>query len=109
MKETDKAATTKRLEYAVLWFNLHDIDPSSVSMTPNEIWQSVTFTTHNNQNLIIWADPDNKADQHKTHSLTYAAMYGGGGLDLKPEYAPRFIKAFRRAIELCGGGKPVAF
>jgi S1-C subfamily serine protease len=103
--------TEKRLERVVFWFNLGDIDPSSISITPNEIWQRVTFSTHNNADLIIWADPDNKAVQHKTQSLQPLSVnyYGGGGLNLTPEYAPHFIKAFKHAVELCGGGKPVTF
>ena len=91
-------------------FNLKDIDPASVRMEAREIWQRVTFNTYNNRDAMTAVEPgDNwkpedgpQGKPFKIHDFTYM-VFLGGGIYMQPEYAPRFIKAFQHAIDLCGG------
>jgi S1-C subfamily serine protease len=88
----------------VLDFNLKDIDPSSLrvnksTMEPTaEIWQVMTLDTRNHEKLVT---------KHYGDREPYLSHWdfetGVEGIYMRPEYAPRFIKAFQHAIELCGG------
>jgi|ERR1039458_195164 hypothetical protein len=79
-------------------FNLKSIDPTSISVTSggHDILAKtsiVTFNTTDNAKLInlrLPSDPDGTS----TDSLL---------IDFPSDYANRFVKAFRRAVILCGG------
>jgi hypothetical protein len=91
-------------------FNLKDIDPVSVRMEAREIWQRVTFNTYNNRDAMTVVEPgDNwkpedgpQGKPFKIHDFTFM-VFLGSGIYMMPDYAPRFVKAFQHAIELCGG------
>jgi len=90
-------------------FNLKDLDPASVRMEAREIWQQVDFNTHNNRDTMTNVEPGEnwkpedgpQGKPFKIHDINQTWSFGG--IYMMPEYAPRFIKAFQRAIELCGG------
>ena len=74
---------------------LRDIDPDTLSFqkTPSGRYMVTARTT--NDELKI----DDRVHKEKTNSITF---------DLDPDYGPRFIKAFKRAVIL-DGGKPSMF
>jgi hypothetical protein len=81
-------------------FNLKGIDPTSIAATPGGYdilakTSIVTFNTTDNAkiiNLRLPSDPDGTP----TDSLL---------IDFPSDYAARFVKAFTRAVILCGGKK----
>jgi hypothetical protein len=104
-------------ETTVISFNLHDIDPSTVrsgeptgSFGPlggktfhdNIPSVSVSFSTTNDADLmtLVYPHGHDPATQYKEHKCCDSS---GSGIDMKPEYAPRFVRAFRHTVELCGG------
>jgi hypothetical protein len=107
---------------SVLSFNLRDIDPSSIlSKEPTGSFGPLKKKTYHYNIAAVEVDfsttdgadsmevtfphapgPATPVKKHK------CCDYFGSGIDLKPEYALRFVKAFRHAVELCGG-KPSAF
>ena len=111
--------------------DLADIDPSSIksgelihdtdfmtSKDPNLVPDStgavkdhpyvfVTIKTTDNKNSIInytyWTENGESTKYREMEHLV-----GFPGIAVEPEYAPRFMKALRHAVELCGG-KPSTF
>lgn len=91
-----------------LVFNLHDIDPSSIKSTPT--WDSripwavsIDFRATNDENLIGLALLYQGEKREKLHPVHALSEVLDGPIVMKPDYAPRFIKAFRTAVESCGG------
>jgi hypothetical protein len=101
----------------MLSFNLRDIDPSTIrtgettgSFGPlrgktfhdNVPSVRVDFSTTNDADTmtLIYPHGHEPTTQYKKHKCCDSS---GSGIDMKPEYAPRFVKAFRHAVELCGG------
>lgn len=79
-------------------FNLKGIDPTSIAETPggHDILAKtsiVTFNTTDNSKLITLRLPSDP-DGTPTDSLL---------IDFPAGYATRFVKAFKRAVILCGG------
>lgn len=76
-------------------FNLRDFDPNTISLQkiPGGNYLFTARTT--NDELKI----EDRAHEQKTNSVTF---------ELDPDYGPRFTKAFKHAVELCGG-KPSKF
>jgi hypothetical protein len=79
-------------------FNLKGIDPTSITETPggHDILAKtsiVTFNTTDNSKLITLRLPSDP-DGTPTDSLL---------IDFPSDYATRFVKAFKRAVILCGG------
>jgi hypothetical protein len=79
-------------------FNLKGIDPASIAATTggHDILAKtsiVTFNTTDNAKIINLRLPSD-SDGTPTDSLL---------IDFPSDYATRFVKAFRRAVILCGG------
>jgi hypothetical protein len=110
---------------------LADIDPRSIKASevrrdpenatgphtglgdrPPPDWQDnsyilVSIKTTNDKASIVENSP-NLGGKGKTYRSLEHEVGFNGGIAVKPEYAPRFIKAMRHAVELCGG-KPSTF
>jgi len=95
-------------------FNLHDIDPSSIKSTSTPTGDSripsaveIDFGTTNDENLISLAllsegeEGEKREKLPPIHALSARPLFGP--IVMKPDYAPRFIEAFRTAVESCGG------
>lgn len=78
-----------------LRFNLGDFDPNQVSFERDVFRATTTDEEWKIMNIVL-PDYDNKALMNSFH------------FDLDREYGPRFAKAFKHAVELCGG-KPSKF
>jgi hypothetical protein len=65
----------------------------------------VTITTTNSKDRILTRSYNNSTKNETTRSMEHEAGFSNpdGGIAVKPDYAPRFIKALRHAVELCGG------
>ncbi len=110
----DKDQTTEVI------FNLGDIDPQTIqagephgtfgrldrkTVHGNDPHVDVCLTTTDNNDTMTKIFPSSsKHESFKEHTLCGSENF----VTLHPEYAPRFIKAFSHAVELCGG-KPSAF
>jgi hypothetical protein len=112
-----KEADEDKKETTVLFFNLHDIEPSSLKATEptgsfgllekktwhhNEPSADVHFETTDNAETMVLVYPysDHPTKRYKKHVCCDVI---GSGIAMKPEYAARFVKALRHAVELCGG------
>ena len=90
-----------------LLFNLHDVNPSSIKSAPQvdssiESALTVDFRTTDDKNVMVLRHYQDKgAERRPVHALSDADTFAG--FVMKPDYAPRFIKAFRTAVESCGG------
>ncbi len=93
--------------YAEYVFNLHDIDPSSIKSTPTMDSRvpsavEIDFRTINDEDLISFTPIIKEREKvHPLHALSGEPLHGP--IVMKPDYAPRFIKAFHAAVESCGG------
>jgi len=100
-------------------FNLGDIDPTSIQTEQIEqrsndtpyLYTYVHFgTTNGARRITAYGEYDPQLQKYtKVYPNLHATMPPEGvGFSVTPEYAVRFTKALRHAIELCGG-KPSAF
>jgi hypothetical protein len=112
------AVRDQQMDY-LLSFTLSDIDPTSISVTdlkqgslgpldkktfhPNIPYVAVNFRTTNDKNSMVESKPDGTGKMAVHDCCTF-----GSGIGMEPNYAPRFVRALRHAVELCGG-KPSAF
>lgn len=110
----DKGQTTSVV------FNLGDIDPQTIqaaephgtfgrldrkTVHSNDPHVDVCLTTTGSNDNMTKVFPNSSShESFKKHTLCGYDNF----VTLHPEYAPRFIKAFTHAVELCGG-KPSAF
>jgi hypothetical protein len=128
--EADPAGTLSRhtmLHNSVVRFNLHEIDPQSITMLttssdgkgdcetlkPDEPAHldnycdgaMIKFRTHGEAPLIVeqihTIYPDLKGSDHDARSTVKETAAYLGVDDIA--YGSRFAKAFRHAVELCGG------
>lgn len=99
-------------------FDLSDIDPNTIKPDApygtygdlkkrthfdNPPWNvDVHFRTTNDANKIE-VDYPFGSDPGKPNGVHTCCDYIGFGLAVRPDYAPRFVKALRNAVELCGG------
>ncbi len=81
-----------------LRFNLGDIDPSAISFRGTRF---TAKTTNDAQKIEL---KDELAISHVVVPAETNSIY----FNLASEYGPRFVKAFKHAVELCGG-KPSKF
>jgi hypothetical protein len=107
---------------AIVSFSLRDIDPTTIKTSglrglygdlkkktfyKNEPWNvEVHFGTTNEDNKIEVEYPHGSTSG--TPSKVHDCCEFGGGVTVRPEYAPRFVNALHNAVELCGG-KPSTF
>lgn len=106
-------------------FSLRDIDPTTIRLgepqfilgnsgkkTFNDNYVSyvnVRFGTTDQAKVISIKFPNSRSALAPAMSHECCDPSGiGGGIGLQPDYAPRFLKAFHHAVELCGG-KPSVF
>jgi hypothetical protein len=82
------------------WLNLSDIDPNTVSLhkTPQGDYE-FQAKTRNNERTIQHTSESSNTLELATDSIAFR---------LDPSYGPRFTKAFKHAVVLCGG-KPSIF
>jgi hypothetical protein len=105
------------------YVNLADIDPTSIKAsatiqdkatfdepllgeTPPYVWLQIR-TANDADKVLDHLEPltdEDKGQNTKTHFLGFFDE----GIPVGPDYAPRFISALRRAVELCGG-RPSTF
>lgn len=128
--QDDPATHGEILITSTYTFNLHDINPQSIKMStfthtgglnceflkesnlnPQDCDQAeIVFLTHNEAPLIdeyidaIYVNLKGSDHETKTSSKGTRAYFKVDNI----EYASRFAKAFRKAVELCGG-KPEPF
>jgi hypothetical protein len=104
-------------------FNLGDLDPNNISVD-NTANGSIDNTAKNpavvvnlpvngrggrvTEVLQLPARPNSTPTPKPDSSESDPTYYYALRLSVAPEYAPRFIKAMRHAVELCGG-KPSVF
>ncbi len=108
-------------------FDLGDIDPTSILVgsqygqfgDPSKktyhhnlaLYVDISIRTTNDFNRISveYGLPRQPiSDRHKPEMLHTCCGLLENGITVAPEYAPRFVKAFHNAVELCGG-KPSTF
>ena len=85
-------------------FSLKDLDPKSVaSVKDNPFEIAVVVETTNSEKKVaeIFTLPGGKAEQRNNHARVELVFD-------KRDNAERFVKAFKQAIQLCGG-KPSVF
>ena len=85
-------------------FSLKDLDPTSVaSVKDNPFENAVAVETTNSEKRVTesFAPPGGKTEERNKHARVELVFDNG-------DNARRFVKAFKQAIQLCGG-KPSAF
>ena len=103
----------------VVSFSLSDIDPTTIKAgAPHGQWGDlnkktyhdnppsyvdVSFGTTNEVNTIAVEHPSDNSPDYKPEMLHDCCGLLQPGLAVQPDCAPRFVKAFRNAVELCGG------
>lgn len=108
----------------VVLLDLSQIDPTSIktenlrgtfgkldkkTFYPNPATMiDVRFGTTNDLNSIVVTYPHASYSKDHPEEVHSCCGLGDAGITLEPNYAPRFVKAFRHAIDLCGG-KPSTF
>lgn len=111
----------------VVTFDLGDIDPTSILAgspygqfgNPGKktyhdnpaLYLDISIRTTNDFNRIAIENGLPRqpiSERHKPEMLHTCCGLVENGITVSPEYAPRFIKAMRHAVELCGG-KPSTF
>jgi hypothetical protein len=101
---------TRRYEYS---FELGNIDPTSIKfeVLPDPDAAQLDIRTRDDAAKVtmdIFAEGEKDRTgiftykQHDTHKVNHFHLL------INPDYAPRVVKAFRHAVELCGG-KPSTF
>jgi hypothetical protein len=65
----------------------------------------VSIQTTNDKDSIVEKahTPAGKGETIRSMEHEVGFPYPKGGIAVKPDYAPRFLKALRHAVELCGG------
>jgi hypothetical protein len=103
---------------SVVSFDLHDIDPASIKAGETQwlfgnsgekkfhgnfpAYSLVSIDTADEKDRIstVFPTANGQSGPYMTHSYCSLTM---PGIAVRPEYAPRFVKAMRHAAELCGG------
>jgi len=109
---------------SVVSFNLGDIDPTTIKLgTPRGTYGDlkkkthfdnppsmveVHFATSNNLDRIQVLYPYSSYLKDRPEKAHACCGMGEWGIAVKPDYAPRFVKALDHAVQLCGG-KPSTF
>ena len=104
----------EKAETRLAW--LADIDPTTVIASkpwdkvaddhdPDDQQVSICFSTTNSENKII-TTYENSQMEYKNHD--FCLVGATSGITVRTEYAPRFVKALKHLIDLCGG-KPSTF
>ena len=104
--EDDPAAKVNVVSSLSYTFNLRDINPQSISMsTYNNVPAEIAFKTHLEAPLIdVYAHSiylNLKGSEHEGENRSKANEARFSVDDV--EYAKRLTRAFRHAVELCGG------
>lgn len=94
---------------------IHDTVDDSIFTVRDHPYVFVTINTTNNKDSIIsytyWKENGESLKHREMEHLVGFPNIGDAakvGIAVEPEYAPRFMKALRHAVELCGG-KPSTF
>ena len=86
------------------FFNLHDIDPNTVVFHeyPQGIYEFTAKTTNNEPKIRSKFKTD-FVESHNDYARISEVQTDSVSFQLDPDYGPRFTKAFKQAVILCGG------
>ena len=110
---------------SIATFDLHDIDPASITAgqvrwmfgdpskktfhenSPSFAQVQIETTNGKDAISVVYTNRETKVPSQPKLEHSCCTLIGHG-IAVKPDYAPRFVKAIRHATELCGG-HPSAF
>lgn len=103
LEHTDSDKKIRTDKYS---FRLAEIDPTDIRFQPASDYYVVSFHTRNYKESISFTLYKDAIPNRSDKEVEYTKMVRStltSDLRTNDWFAPRFVKAFRRAVELCGG------
>ena len=107
----DNPKSNKNIRRTKYSFRLTDIDPSDIRfeyIKASVSYNVIQFHTYNykeNISFISYKDATSDLDDREPAFSEMVRTPFTSSLRTNDWFAPRFVKAFKRAVELCGGRK----